>query len=1021
MLTTIVARSFDLRIYPYFLTASLVAVAAPIHAQQAGVQIALLDAATDQPVSNVEVIIENAEIGFSRTIRSNYQGSVRIEGLTTAGTYQISTAETDAYKSHKQALLALRSNHTSSVTLRLEPLAAIGIVVTGRRGITKLNNVNAEVSASLGREELVNLPIEGRDVLGSLIRLPNVVPSTGFFPEAPSISINGSNGLDTNYLLDGLDNNENFLGGPKFPVPLGFTREVTVLANSYSVAYGRTANGIVNYTTPSGGNDYKGEFYALVRPGRPLDAKSPFARRDLSGNAVGESFERTQAGASLGGALVRDKTFFFVNFEYTRDRNVQLVDAPALGAFDTVEGNNAFHLGSVRIDHRLTEDWTLSLRGNIGRVTIERPGGGLGGGNVTFPSAGSDQDRFSSLAAAAASYSGDNWSYDGTVQFSRFRWNYGKPRASVGSQVTVRDPSGFTVGIVGHPGFVFNELEESFQTTHRFQTKIGNHQLSFGGDLILSNFNLLGGGNPNGNFIVDLTAEQIASISARGKGLSLTSQDILSLNPAIAPNGYSVELRPQEFGKGQSLIAFYLEDEAQLTPTLTATLGLRWDYDSLTGKGEKGGDFNNIAPRFSLNYRPDARSSLRFGAGIFSGKLSYAAISDALQRNTTSAGLLNQLGELRTLGIIPAGADLSQATFTGNLTANPACANVATCPTPAQVQALRDTTTLGEARILNPRGYRNPWSFQLSGGYQFQATDTVVLSVDLIYKSSRNLLRLRDLNAPQPFASNLANLTPANIALLRNQPDNATRQLLAQSLGLVRSATDADTGRPVALIAGGARQITVSETEGKSDYKALILQANKMRGDDPFAFRLSYTFSKLANDTDDINFRASNANDFMAEWGPSANDRRHIISAVGYLYPMDGTILTIAGLFQSGQPVNLVPDARIFGTQDLNGDGLSFGENFVGNSDRYPGAKRNSARLPWSAGVDVSLRYAVPSFGGRFELSADVFNVLNANNKSGFANAATASNQIQFGGGAAFTQRNAGPPRQFQFGAAYKF
>jgi hypothetical protein len=146
-----------------------------------------------------------------------------------------------------------------------------------------------------------------------------------------------------------------------------------------------------------------------------------------------------------------------------------------------------------------------------------------------------------------------------------------------------------------------------------------------------------------------------------------------------------------------------------------------------------------------------------------------------------------------------------------------------------------------------------------------------------------------------------------------------------------------------------------------------------------------------------------------------------VISAVGYLYPLHGLTLSVAGLFQSGQPVNLVPDARIFGTQDLNGDGASFGENFVGNSDRYPGAARNSARLPWSASVDVGLRYAIPAFAGRLELSADVFNIFNANNRSGFANAATTSNQVQFGGGAPFVQRNAGPPRQFQFGAAWKF
>lgn len=993
--------------------------APPAHAQQAGLQIALIDATTNQPAAMVEVRIENPDIGYGRTLRSDEQGFVRLEGLTTAGTWRIVTLAGGGYAGGQQASLALRANFTGSVTLRLAPAGEATIVVTGARGITALNTVNAEVSASLGREELAALPIEGRDVLGSLVRLPGVVPSTGFFPEAPAIAINGANGLDTQFLLDGMDNNENFLGGIRFPVPLGFTRDVTVLANSYSVAYGRTTGGIVNYTSPSGSNDWHGEAYALVRPGRPLDARSPFPRRDLSGNAVGESFERRQAGASLGGPLVRDRTFFYANFEYTRDRNVQVVDAPALGVIDTVTGNNAFALGSVRLDHRLTADWTLGLRANFGRVTIERPGGGLGGGNATFPTAGSDQDRFSTLIAATASHSGDVWSYDGAVQFSRFRWNYGKPRGPAGPQVTIRDPGGLTVGVVGHPGFVFNDLEKTWQTTHRLQRRIGGHRLSFGADLLHSRFALLGGGNPDGNFTVDLTAAQLAALAASRRGLGLTAQDVLALNPAVA--SYAVELRPQSFGTGQTQLAFYIEDEWQLSPRLTATLGLRWDYDSLTAKGDKRGDKNNFAPRLSLNYRPDARSALRFGAGLFHGKLSYAVISDALQRNTTAPGFLAQLGQLRSLGIIPADTDLGRVTFDGNLTVSPACSTSAACPTPAQVQGLRDTATLGEARILNPQGYDSPWSLQLSGGYQFQANEKLTLSADLIYSRSHNLVRLRDLNAPAPFTPNLANLTAANIALLQSLPDAAARFALARSLGLVRSQADADATRPVALVAGGARQITLSETAGQAEYKALILQANKARGSDVYAFRVSYTLSKLVNDTDDINFRAANANDFSTEWGPSANDRRHVISAVGYLHPLDGLTLSVAGLFQSGQPVNLVPDARIFGTQDLNGDGASFGENFLGNSDRHPGARRNSARLPWSATVDAGVRYAIPGLGGRFELSADVFNVFNANTKSGFANAATTSNQVQFGGGAPFVQRNAGPPRQFQFGAAFKF
>ena len=258
--------------------------------------------------------------------------------------------------------------------------------------------------------------------------------------------------------------------------------------------------------------------------------------------------------------------------------------------------------------------------------------------------------------------------------------------------------------------------------------------------------------------------------------------------------------------------------------------------------------------------------------------------------------------------------------------------------------------------ILNPNGYDSPYSLQLSGGYQYQVSSTIAAGVDLIYSRTRNLVRLRDLNSPTAFTPNAANLTAANIATLRALPDNTARLALAQQLGLVRSQAAADATRPIALVPGGARQITVSETKGKSLYRAVNLQVNKTRGDDDYAFRFSYTLSKLTNNTDDINFRASDANNFSVDNGPSANDRRHVISAVGFLYPIKGLTATAAVLFQSGQPVNLVPDASVFGTQDLNGDGQSFGESFVGNSDRFPGATRNPARLPSSTTVDISLR-----------------------------------------------------------------
>ena len=105
---------------------------------------------------------------------------------------------------------------------------------------------------------------------------------------------------------------------------------------------------------------------------------------------------------------------------------------------------------------------------------------------------------------------------------------------------------------------------------------------------------------------------------------------------------------------------------------------------------------------------------------------------------------------------------------------------------------------------------------------------------------------------------------------------------------------------------------------------------------------------------------------------------------------------------------------------DLNGDGSSFGDAYVGNSDRWPGAGRNSGRLPWAKTFDVSVQYEFSLGSGHLEFRADVFNILNAQNLSGYSNNATQSNQIQVGAAeAGIVQKNAGAPRQFQFGLRY--
>jgi len=1014
----------------YWLPVAIISFLASITAHaQVALEVTVIDGKTGDSVQSVEVVAANAETGETRVAETGRTGRARFEGLTTGGRWQVRTGATDRYEAALSDPLSLRATFTHSIRLVLarrdEGAAAQGetaeeIVVTGSRSFARINTINAEVSSTLTAEEIRTLPVEARSLERALIRLPNVTQATGFFNEAPSIAINGANSLFTNYMIDGLDNNENFLGGMKFPVPVGMVQDVTVLASNYSAEFGRTANGVVNVTTKSGSNEFTGEAFFVTRPGGFLSEDGDFARTGLTGNPIADDFERYQGGFALGGPIVKDKTFFFVNLEYTRDETDNQLSSPDLGVADVIPGTNETLLGTVRIDHRWNEDWSSTLRFNHGRQSIERQGGGLSGG-VTFPSAGSEQDRYSTNAALSTTYSGDSLDYTGSFQYSRFRWNFGQPLGDPDSpQVTLLNPSGETIGVVGHPGFVFDDVENTFQTKHKIQWNTGRHRIKLGIDFIRASFDLEGGGNVNGNFLVRLDEAQLDALMASGAGSDLDVADIPRDAELL---DFAVEIQPNSFGRSQEVYGLFVEDEFAVTSDLTVTLGLRWDYDSLSKAGASSGDFDNFAPRGSVNWAFRNDMSVRAGAGLFHEKIPYAVISDAIQFSSTAGGFRDQLRTLIDKGILPADTDLDRVTSEGNLTVNPVaqCAGFLDCPSPKEVAGLRELQTSNELRILNPDGLDNPYAAQFTLGYQWQIDREFTFYIDGIWSEGRNLVRLIDLNAPAPFTFNqeaFDALGAAGVAALS--------QAEREEMGLVRSAAAANATRPAlgpngTIPAGGARSIIVSDTGGRSRYKAINITLNKDQGDDFYGFRFHYTLSRLANDTDDINFRANDANNFKADRGPSLNDRTHVLSGVFDLYPLEGVTLTLAGLIQSGQPINFVPDAAVFGTTDLNGDGLSFADQFTGNPDRFPGTSRNSGRLPWSTTFDLGAQYETGLLGNRVLARADIFNIFDANNESGFPVNFTASNQIQIGGGAPFNQRSAAPPRTFQLTVQYLF
>ncbi|MEM0543743.1 TonB-dependent receptor [Flavobacterium sp. j3] len=975
------------------------------YAQQ-DLTVTVIDVDTQKPISNLSVKLLNSSINLLSEQITNQQGKTTFRNLATLDGYQVLFENSLDYASENSEIFSIRSNQSPNITLILSKIGSQSLqeVLISSRSTSKINRRDAEVSSELKAAEIQEIPVEGRDITRVLYRLPNVTQATGFYPESPNVSINGANGLFASYLIDGMDNNERFLGGQKFAIPSGFVKDITVLTSNFSAEYGLTGSGVVDITPRSGSNVSTGEAFFITRPGPTIDGTSDFAQRDLSGNQVKDGFARYQAGAGVGGAFVKDKTFYYFNFEHTTDVKDNLLNVPAFGIAETVRGQNTFNYFSAKIDHNWTKNFRSSVRANIGLVDIERQGGGLEGG-VAFPSAANTQKRNSLLLAVKNSYNFGKLSGETNIQFSRFNWDYANPLNQNGPQVVVLGTNDETLAILGHPGFLFNTIENTVQVQQKFKYYLDNHTFKGGLNFIRGDHELFGGGNPNGNYTVKLTQPQIDAINQTGLGSGLNINDIPS-NATVM--NYNVELRPASFGTNQDIYSAYIEDLWSVNEKLNITLGLRYDYDNLSKGGNSKGDYNNLAPRFNFNYKLTNNSSIRGGYGIAYDKINYAVYSDALQQNTKSADYITQLQELVNLGILPANTNLDAITFNGNISANVSGVNYLQGPTGESLQNQREGAFSNERRILNPNGYDNPYSHQFVLGYQLQADDNKLFYVDLVHNRGENLFRLRNLNAAAEYP-----IDPNNVIIRTQAEADATRPIpIVNGTATINGNT----------VTGVARNVVMSETEGKSRYYALSLNYQKARGKDNYSYRLNYTLSSLKNDTEDINFRAMDGNNYGNEWGYSINDRTHNINGIYSYYPFKGTTITLAGLLQSGQPINRIPIG--FGTTDLNGDGSGFSDAYQGNSDRYPGESRNNDRLPWSTTFDIGLQHQFKISGSnRIEVRADVFNVFNAENLSGYSNNATQSNQIQGGSAASglFTQRNASPPRQFQFGVRYLF
>jgi len=272
-------------------------------------------------IPDAQVSIYNQRTGLTRSTATDANGHYRLAGLA-PGIYTV-RADKDNFQTEVLDGIALSSG-TAIVTDLCLRVGAVSQHVTVNSDVA-IDNTTSVVSGIIAEQTLTNLPLNSRDVFKSVELEPGVSPTPSSAPSLLSsgksgqVAINGSRPSWTGVLIDGMDANDpvfgySTAGASGLFLVLDDFAEVRVLTHTVGAEYGNYAGGVVEATTKSGSNQYHGSIFEIHRDAA-LDARNYF---DLSNRAI-PPFVRNQFGASSGGPLKRDRTFFFVSYEGLRE------------------------------------------------------------------------------------------------------------------------------------------------------------------------------------------------------------------------------------------------------------------------------------------------------------------------------------------------------------------------------------------------------------------------------------------------------------------------------------------------------------------------------------------------------------------------------------------------------------------------------------------------------------------------------------------------------------------------------
>lgn len=271
-------------------------------------------------IPGAKITVTEAGTGLSRTATSDEQGRYVIPSLRPA-TYAL-TGENPGFSKFTQPGIALLADQSLTVNVTLR-VGAVAEEVTVEAAPPAVNTTTATLGQVIELGRVDALPMNGRNAAALTLLVPGTVATpdagadqgtTKTIPGALTISANGSRQNQISYMLDGGNNLDEYTNvNQPFPFPDAL-QEFSVQTSNFSAEYGQNAGGVVNIVTKSGSNSVHGDLFEYNR-------NAAYNARNFFSTAR-DPLKRNQYGGTIGGPIIKDRTFFFAAYQGTRLRNI---------------------------------------------------------------------------------------------------------------------------------------------------------------------------------------------------------------------------------------------------------------------------------------------------------------------------------------------------------------------------------------------------------------------------------------------------------------------------------------------------------------------------------------------------------------------------------------------------------------------------------------------------------------------------------------------------------------------------